>query len=272
MSSAQFSFSGTWQGVIVRAGTPLKKATLLYVNFDVNDGRMTGHSREEIYDTDFFAVKQISGIVKDSSISIKQIVVQKSSKSSKYKWCRFNADLTYDSTTGFLTGTYESTDCKRTIGKIILYKADFDLSETDTPGTSQLWYDQFLKDQQEELNAPAIRKIERENFIFEPVFFDFDESDIRNEHDDFLKRLIKVVKGHTDLRVKVTGHTDAVGSNGYNEGLSRRRAEAIIQFFVRNGLDADRLEFDFKGETQPADTNDTPEGMQRNRRVDFSFI
>ena len=84
--------------------------------------------------------------------------------------------------------------------------------------------------------------------------------------------MIKVVEGHTDLRVKVTGHTDADGSDAYNDDLSKRRAEAIIKFFTDRGLSRDRLEFDFKGEKQPVDNNDTPEGKQHNRRVDFKFI
>ena len=272
ISVAQHPLSGKWQGAVIRAGQPIEKATLFYTDFDMDDGRISGITREEIYNTENFAVKQISGSYNSDSFNFNQVVVQKSSKSSKYKWCRFKAELSYDSTSGFLTGPYESTDCKRVIGKIILYKASFELSETAKAGTSHLWFEQFIEDQKEGLNAPEIRKIERENFVFEPVFFDFDKSEIRLEHDDFLKRLIKVVKGHTDLRVKVTGHTDAVGSNGYNDGLSKRRAEAIIQFFVENGLDASRLEFDFKGERQPLDTNNTSEGMQRNRRVDFSFI
>jgi len=46
----------------------------------------------------------------------------------------------------------------------------------------------------------------------------------------------------------------------------------LIDFFVSKGLAADRIQIDFKGESQPIDNNLTPEGKQRNRRVDFSFI
>ncbi len=84
--------------------------------------------------------------------------------------------------------------------------------------------------------------------------------------------MIRVVDGHSDLRIKVTGHTDADGSDTYNLDLSKRRAEALIQFFIVNGLSRERIEIDFKGEADPIDDNATPEGKQRNRRVDFSFI
>ena len=84
--------------------------------------------------------------------------------------------------------------------------------------------------------------------------------------------MVRVVDGHSDLRIKVTGHTDSDGSDSYNEDLSRRRAEALINFFVSQGLSKDRIVLDFKGEKEPVDTNNTPEGKQKNRRVDFSFI
>lgn len=84
--------------------------------------------------------------------------------------------------------------------------------------------------------------------------------------------MIRVVDGHTDLRIKVTGHTDADGSDEYNIELSKKRAQSLIDFFVANGLSKDRIEIDFKGEKAPIDSNDTPEGKQHNRRVDFSFI
>ena len=272
VTSGQIDFSGKWQGAVIRKGQTLEQATLLYTEFTVDGTSLRGHSREEKYNTEEFAVKQLSGKVDEENVTFKQVVVQKSSKSSRTKWCRYDANLSYNEATGYLTGKYVSTDCKRVIGTIILFRADFELSKTETPGTGYLWFEQFIKDRKEGLSAPEIRKVERDNFVFEPVFFDFDQSDIRDEHIAFLERMIKVVKGHSDLRVKMVGHTDSDGSNAYNDGLSKRRAEAIVAFFVQRGLKADRLEFDFKGETQPVDTNATREGKQRNRRVDFSFI
>ena len=58
----------------------------------------------------------------------------------------------------------------------------------------------------------------------------------------------------------------------YNEKLSKNRAKALIRFFEENGLEKSRIVIDFKGEKQPVGSNKTPEGKQRNRRVDFTFI
>ena len=268
----QSEFNGTWLGIVQRAGQKTKDASLLYLKIEGDKNAIIGYSREEIFDTENFAVKQIKGSVKDKVLKIEQIVVQKSKQSNGAKWCRFNTELKYNSSTGYLEGDFISTDCKRVIGKILLYRFDYTFSTNEKNEISQLWFTQLIKDLNEGLNAPEIRKKERDNFKFEPIYFDYDEAYIRPDHYDFLNRLIKVVKGHTDLRVLVTGHTDSDGSDDYNDDLSKRRAEMIVQYFVQHGLSADRLEFDFKGEKQPVDSNNTPEGKQHNRRVDFRFI
>lgn len=271
-SEAQSEFKGTWLGIVQRAGQKVKDASLLYLSIEGNNDAISGYTREEIFDTENFAVKQIKGSIKNDVLKIEQVVIQKSKQNNSAKWCRFNAELKYNATTGYLEGDFISTDCKRVIGKLLLYRYDYNFSTNEKNEISQLWFTQLIKDLDEGLNAPEIRKKERDNFKFEPIYFDYDEAVIRPDHYDFLNRLIKVVKGHTDLRVLVTGHTDSDGSDGYNDDLSKRRAEMIVQYFVQHGLSADRLEFDFKGEKQPVDSNNTSEGKQHNRRVDFRFI
>jgi OOP family OmpA-OmpF porin len=269
---AQDKLNGNWLGVLQRAGQTLDEATPFYLTIEGSETTFTGFTREEVYGTDDYAVKQIKGEIENNDLKFQQTVISKSKRNPKIKWCRFSASLKYNATTGFLEGHFISTDCKRLIGTIKLYRANYSFTQNEKNEMSQLWFNQIVKDLKEGLFAPEIRKKERDNFKFEPVFFDFDKAEIRPEHFDFLNRLIKVVKGHSDLRVNVIGHTDADGTDTYNDGLSKRRAEVIINYFGERGLNADRLEFDFKGEKQPIDSNNTPEGKQRNRRVDFSFI
>lgn len=266
------NLSGLWQGVMIPAGQKMESGTLLYIYINGNEGEVSGLMRDEQFESDYFAVKQSNFSLSTNQISFKQVVISKNKKSSSLKWCRMSGDLTYDAQTGYLSGNYSSIDCKRVSGTIILYKSDGKLEESEESPMSQIWFEPFMKDYKEGLSAPKIRDLERKNFKFEPVFFDYDKSEIRTEHHEFLDGMIKVVKGHSDLRVKVVGHTDSDGSDSYNDELSKRRAEAIVQYFVEHGLKADRLEFDFKGERNPASTNATSEGKQRNRRVDFSFI
>jgi outer membrane protein OmpA-like peptidoglycan-associated protein len=270
--ATDFNPAGTWQGVMIRKGTHMKDAVLVYLDFENSDGSITGYSREEMYDSELFSVKKITGDMSDGQVHIRQIAETKSNKSSRNKWCRVSGSLSYDASTGYLTGEYIATDCRNVAGDFILYRADFELSKGEEAESSQIWFEQFVKDYADGQNAPEIRKIERDNFVFEPIFFDFDKFDIRSEHNDFLDGMIKVVKGHSDLRVKVTGHTDSDGTDQYNDTLSMNRANAITNYFVQRGLSADRLVIDFKGERSPIDTNNNPKGKQRNRRVDFEFI
>lgn len=263
---------GTWQGILVQSGRKMEEGTLLYARFSVSGNTISGKMREEIYDTENYAIKQFNGSLKNGTITLRQTVVERKTKNSRLKWCLLNIELKYDSIKGYLEGTFESSDCKRTMGKVILFRSTYNWADGDQNELSHIWFKPFIREYNEGLSAPEIRKIERDNFVFEPIYFDYDKSDIRPEHYAFLDRLVKVVKGHSDLRVRVTGHTDSDGSDAYNDTLSQKRARAIIDYFVAKGLSPDRLEFDFKGEKQPADTNNTPEGKQRNRRVDFSFI
>jgi OOP family OmpA-OmpF porin len=272
VSIGQANMAGTWQGIIIKDGTTAEQASLIYLTVQINGETIEGKTRNEIYNTDFFAVKKIKGTYKNKELFISEFVVEKKKNSSKITWCNINATLTYSDSTGYLSGKYTSTDCKRNAGKIILYKSKADFSSTETSPLSHTWFPRFTKDLSKGYNAPEIREKERSSFQFQPIYFDYDKAEIKPENIAFLKKIIRVIDGHSDLRIKVTGHTDGDGSDAYNEELSKKRAQTLIDFFIANGLSRDRIVLDFKGEKQPIDNNATPEGKQRNRRVDFSFI
>jgi outer membrane protein OmpA-like peptidoglycan-associated protein len=272
VSNGQANMAGTWQGIMIKDGTTAEQASLIYLTVQINGETIEGKTRNEIYNTDFFAVKKIKGTYKNKELFISEFVVEKKKNSSKITWCNINATLLYSDSTGYLTGKYTSTDCKRNTGKIILYKSKAVFSSTETSPLSHTWVPRFTKDLSKGYNAPEIREKERSSFQFQPIYFDYDKAEIKPENIVFLKKIIRVVDGHSDLRIKVTGHTDGDGSDAYNEELSKKRAQALIDFFISKGLSRDRIVLDFKGEKQPIDNNLTPEGKQRNRRVDFSFI
>lgn len=269
---SQVDFNGVWQGVMVKDGAKNEHGSLLYADFTINGKTLEGKMRDEIFNTDYFAVKKIKGSANGNEVSVNQFVIEKKKGSTKITWCKIDAKLIYNDSTGYLEGRYISTDCKNNTGKIILYKSTATFSATEVTPLTHNWFPAFNKDFNKGYNAPIIREKERKNFVFQPIYFDYDKAEIRAEHTDFLKRMVRVVDGHSDLRIKVTGHTDADGSDEYNIELSKKRAQALIEFFIANGLSSDRIEIDFKGESLPVDSNNTPEGKQRNRRVDFAFI
>jgi len=75
-----------------------------------------------------------------------------------------------------------------------------------------------------------------------------------------------------EWRLQIAGHTDAIGNDQNNLVLSKKRAEAVRDFMVEKGIDASRLSVLYFGETNPIATNDTPEGRQKNRRVEMTII
>ena len=101
------------------------------------------------------------------------------------------------------------------------------------------------------------------------VLFDFDRADIRPDAAAALAQLATVIRAHPSRTTDLIGHTDARGEDAYNQALSRRRAEAVKTWLVaREGLPASGLRTSGMGESQPAATNDTDTGRQRNRRVE----
>jgi outer membrane protein OmpA-like peptidoglycan-associated protein len=84
-----------------------------------------------------------------------------------------------------------------------------------------------------------------------------------------LAKVSGIVLAYPTLHVAVEGHTDSVGSDDYNQQLSERRAEAVRDYFVQQGIKSNNVEAHGYGKNEPIATNDTSEGRQQNRRVEL---
>jgi len=102
------------------------------------------------------------------------------------------------------------------------------------------------------------------------VHFDFDKSDLTAEGRSILDRGVALLESNTATRVEIVGHTDAVGSDTYNQGLSERRAESVRAYLESKGIAASRLSASGRGESAPIASNDTSEGRAQNRRVELT--
>lgn len=268
---AQPVLKGVWQGVLLKDGEKETESTIIFLELEVNGKTLSGKTREEYYKTDYYSIQKVKGTVEGTKISVNQSMVEKK-KISRQTICSVDMNLTYTDSTGYLSGTYISSTCRGNSGKVILYRSTVKFGTGDQPLATHYWRDRFLTDLKKGRKAPEIQEMERKNFQFQPIYFDHDKAEIKPEFYAYLSRMARVVNGHSDLRIRITGHTDADGSDIYNVDLSARRAKAIQDYFIQCGLEPFKVIIDFKGEKMPVDNNQTPEGKQRNRRVDFEFI
>jgi OOP family OmpA-OmpF porin len=109
------------------------------------------------------------------------------------------------------------------------------------------------------------------------VLFDFDKASLRPEGRSELARAVAQVKeklaAYTleQRQVTVTGHTDSVGSEAYNQTLSERRAQTVAEFMVDEGVDPRIIRARGAGESEPVASNASEQGRQENRRVEIRY-
>lgn len=107
-------------------------------------------------------------------------------------------------------------------------------------------------------------------FVTQGILFDTGSDKLRPESTPTLEEIAAMLEQHPELRVRIEGHTDAVGDDAANLQLSDRRAAAVKDYLItKKGVEAGRLEPQGLGETVPVGSNDTPEGRQQNRRVEL---
>jgi outer membrane protein OmpA-like peptidoglycan-associated protein len=101
------------------------------------------------------------------------------------------------------------------------------------------------------------------------VLFDFDRANLKPGAREKLARVAGILLTQPSLMIEVEGHTDSVGSDTYNQGLSERRASSVREYLVTQGIQPGLIAAAGLGETQPAVSNDTAAGRQQNRRVEL---
>lgn len=104
------------------------------------------------------------------------------------------------------------------------------------------------------------------------VFFATGESDVLPQSYVELHRLIDLLQAHPTMRIELRGHTDNSGTREFNQRLSEARAQAVVEYLVAHGVERSRLSASGYGESMPIDSNDTPEGRSRNRRVEYLIV
>jgi len=105
------------------------------------------------------------------------------------------------------------------------------------------------------------------------VNFDFDKSKIREADEAELRKAVDFVKKYPGAKIKLEGHTDSIGTEGYNKALSERRANAVRDYLVREGgVGKKGIKAVGYGESNPVASNKTAAGRAKNRRVEILIL
>lgn len=104
------------------------------------------------------------------------------------------------------------------------------------------------------------------------IFFDSGKHELLEESYAELNKLFNVLNESQKIQIEIAGHTDAVGSDTNNMVLSNNRANAVMQYLLTKGIQKERLTAKGYGETKFIATNETEEGKQQNRRVEFIIL
>ncbi|MEN8118958.1 MAG: OmpA family protein [Bacteroidota bacterium] len=106
----------------------------------------------------------------------------------------------------------------------------------------------------------------------ENVFFEHNKYQLRPESYLELNRLVTFIKKNEGLKIEISGHTDNTGTTQYNKQLSKKRADAVKNYLIKQGCKQSNLSSVGYGESHPVTKNDTEEGKAKNRRVEFRVV
>jgi len=105
------------------------------------------------------------------------------------------------------------------------------------------------------------------------IYFEFDKSEFNADAgtDKYFDESKTYLDQNSQARLSITGHTDAVGSDDYNQALGYRRAQSLQHYFESKGMPANKIIIESRGEKEPADDNNTNAGRANNRRTEITI-
>ena len=122
------------------------------------------------------------------------------------------------------------------------------------------------------VHDPPLQLEEVRTLSFGTIQFDFDKSLLTDSAKSALDEIALTMVRSDLMSLRITGHTDVMGTATYNVGLSENRAAAVMGYLVDKGIAADRLMLEWKGSADPVAENSSPDGRAKNRRVAFEVV
>ncbi len=113
---------------------------------------------------------------------------------------------------------------------------------------------------------------EAKSFTLNNVHFNTGSAELKTSSEQELKELVEYLNRKKEVQVEIGGHTDNVGEEEANKKLSQKRAEAVKQYLIKNGVSASRLKAVGYGETRPVADNSSDKGRALNRRTEVKIL
>ena len=110
------------------------------------------------------------------------------------------------------------------------------------------------------------------NITLRNVFFNTGKWEVKADSYSELERLVTLLNDVPTLKIEISGHTDNIGAASFNELLSQKRADAVVNYLLAKGVDKKRLSAKGYGQSNPVDSNETAEGRAANRRTEFEIV
>ncbi len=119
---------------------------------------------------------------------------------------------------------------------------------------------------------PVTEEITRGAIVLDGVTFESSKADLKHESFEILNEVAKSLDEWIEIKIEIQGHTDAIGAADFNQNLSQKRAESVMNYLISQGVDALRLTAVGYGEDQPIADNATRDGRAENRRVEMHRV
>jgi len=125
----------------------------------------------------------------------------------------------------------------------------------------------------EDERSIRLERIEQgRTIVMDSIYFEIDRAYLKKESLDVLDRVIAILKKNPSMKIEVRGHTDSTGEKAHNQRLSERRADAVVEYMIKNGISPERLAAVGFGAEKPIASNAEEEGRKKNRRTEFYII
>ncbi|MFC0181410.1 Outer membrane protein OmpA [Pseudarcicella hirudinis] len=129
---------------------------------------------------------------------------------------------------------------------------------------------QNAKDKILDIQLEPIQKNAHE--VLNNIFFDSGKWDIKPESVSELDKLIKLLKANSSISVEISGHTDDVGKEADNLALSKKRAQSVVDYLAKNGVNIAKIKIEGYGKSRPIAENTSEENRKLNRRIEIKFF